>query len=65
VDEHAHLECTPVERGGSGPAALGDEALPALGGETEIDVARDLVAADVAVPAHDRQRLQQAAVLRR
>ena len=64
VDEHAHLERAPVENDAPGPAP-GDEALPALGGEAEIDVARDLVAAGVAVPAHDRQRLQQAAVLGR
>ena len=31
VDEHAYLKCAPVERDGPGPAALGDEGLPALG----------------------------------
>ena len=64
VDEYAHLQRPAVERAGFGPA-FGDEALPALGREAEIDVAQHLVAACVAVPAHHRQSVQQAAVLGR
>ena len=45
--------------------ALDDKALPALRGEAEIDLVRQLIAARMAVLAHDRQSVQQAAVLRR
>ena len=64
VNEYADLERAPVEDAGFGPA-LGDKALPALGCEAEVDVAQHLVAACVTVLAHDRQRIQQAAVLSR
>ena len=44
---------------------LATKALPALGREAEVDVAQHLIAACVTVPTHDRQRIQQAAVLSR
>ncbi len=64
VDEHADFERAPVESAGPGPS-LGDKALPALGREAEVDVVQHRVAPCVTVPTHDRQRIQQAAVLRR
>ena len=64
VDEHAHPQRPPVERVRLGPT-LGDERLPALGREAEVDVALHLISAGMAVAAHDGQRVQQAAVLGR
>ena len=45
--------------------ALNDKPLPALRREAEIDLVLQLFAARMAVLAHDRQRVQQAVVLRR
>ena len=64
VDEDADLERAPVESDRSG-SALGDKALPALGGKAEIDVVRHFIAARVAMPAHDRQAHPAGWVLRR
>ena len=52
VDEHAHLQRAPVVGVGSGPT-LGDEMLPTLGGEAQVDAVQlQGIAAGVAMFAH-------------
>jgi hypothetical protein len=64
MDKDADLKRTPAENDGGCPS-LDHEALPSLRRKIEIEWLCQIVAACVAVPNHDYQSVQQAAVLRR
>ncbi len=62
MDEDANLECASAENDGGRPL-LDDEALPSVGGKTKIDCFFQIVATCMAMPNHDGQSVQQAAIL--
>jgi hypothetical protein len=63
MHEDTDLERTPVESDSLG-LALGHEALPSLRDKTEINLFLQLITARVAKPAHERQCVKQAGVVR-
>jgi hypothetical protein len=64
VDEYADLKRSPIESARWAPG-FGDETLPTLRREADVDVAQHFVATRVTVTTHDRQCIEQAAVLSR
>ena len=64
MDEYADLKGASLEGARFGPA-FADETLPSVGSEADIDNLCQFIAACMTMFAHDRQCVQEAAVLRR
>jgi hypothetical protein len=62
VDEYADLKRPPIESARLAPG-FGDETLPTLGREADVDFVQHFVATRVTVTTYDRQCIEQAAVL--
>jgi hypothetical protein len=62
VDEYADLKRPPIGSARLAPG-FGDETLPTLRREADVDVAQHFVATRVTVTTYDRQCIEQAAVL--